>query len=625
MWAMMGTGGSASGAGMGAVGNRIRTLACALALGLVAPPLLAAPASAATPSGVMLVVLSGSTSMRDNLGQISKAATARRGITTFVDGLPADGQVALRTYGTTKTTADGDACQDSKRTVDLGTNNRARLLAGLTDYFTSGAAAMGYALQQGADDLKAQPTATIVLVSDGSNTCTPDPCDTAAQLVAANPHLTIDVVGVGADGDAEKTLKCVAEKGLGSYLRAASMLDVADAMEQFAQQSVRPADVTPVSVSGGGDGTTAAELATGDYIDKLGPIGSDGAVRYYAVQRTIDSSDIGVAASILPAHGVDDGVKIEITQSGKACETSSASTVSTFESVVATLAVVGVGHTSYPECAAAKRLLVKIERQSSGKRTASTDIPVTIRVTEHEPVADQALLPTTLDIPRNASTLAAGNPVSTKPGSTLATGARLSGAGSTYAGTIAPGELQTFRVNATWGQNLGAKAIVLEPKPSVKTELDQRDKALTIRIISPLGATSAYNYTSSLTSGGDTYVDTDPVVYRGQDDQMQAGDYTVVVGLIVDGEPAGIAVPYQLVVQTTGAETGMPVYGTPGSITATTKASTSATSSPPPPPASPRVSLTTRLWIGLAGALLLGAGIGAYVPLRRIRSRTVRS
>lgn len=614
---------------MSTTGNRRRSLACALALALVVPPVLAAPASAANPSGALLVVMSGSTSMRDNLGLVSKAATARRGVTAFVDGLPANGQVALRTYGSTRTTADADACQDSKRTVDLGSNNRARLLAGLTDYHTSGAAAMGYALTQGADDLKAQASATIVLVSDGSTTCTPDPCDTAAQLVGANPHLTIDVVGVGADGDAEKMLKCVAEKGKGSYVRAASVLDVANAMEQFAQQSVRPADVTPVAVSGGGDGTTAAELVTGDYVDTLGPIGTDGAVRYYAVTRTIDSSDIGVAASILPTHNVDDGVKIEITQSGKVCETSSASTVSTFESVVATLAVVGVGHTSYPECATAKRLLVKVERQSSGADTASTDIPVTIRVTEHEPVANQSLLPTTLDIPEKASALAAGTPVSTKPGSTLATGSRLSGTGATYAGTIAPGELQTFRVNATWGQNLGAKAIVLEPKPSVKTELDQRDKALTIRVISPLGATSAYNYTSSLTSGGYTYVDTDPVVYRGQDYQMQAGDYTVVIGLIVSGDPAGIAVPYQLVVQATGAEAGVPVYGTPGSVTttptSTAKASSSASTSPPPAPASPRASLTTRLWIGLLGALLLGVGVGTYVPLRRIRNRRVRS
>ncbi len=155
-----------------------------------------------------------------------------------------------------------------------------------------------------------------------------------------------------------------------------------------------------------------------------------------------------------------------------------------------------------------------------------------------------------------------------KPGTTIATGTRLA-SGSTYAGTIAPGELQTFRVNVQWGQNLGAKAIVLEPKPSVKAALDKREKALTIRVLSPEGATSAYGYTSSLSSGGYTYVDTDPVLYRGQDHQMQAGEYTVVIGLIVDGDPAGITIPYQVVVQTVGAEAGIPTYGVPGSVTTT--------------------------------------------------------
>lgn len=109
-----------------------------------------------------------------------------------------------------------------------------------------------------------------------------------------------------------------------------------------------------------------------------------------------------------------------------------------------------------------------------------------------------------------------------------------------------------------WGQNLGAKAIVLEPNPPVKAALEKRDKALTIRLLSPEGATSAYGYTSSLSSGGYTDVDIDPVLHRGQDYQMQAGEYTVVIGLIVDGDTTGITIPYQLVVQTVGGETGVP-------------------------------------------------------------------
>lgn len=599
-------------------------LVCGVVLAL-ASPLAPAPAAAADPTGGLLVLLSGSTSMRDNLGIISKAATVRRGVTAFVDGLPADGQVALRTYGTTKAPTDGDACQDSKRTVDFGTNNRAKLLAALTDYHTSGSAPTAYALTQGADDVKALSQATIVLVSDGAAGCSPDPCDTAAKLVAANPKLTIDVVGIAADGDGEKALKCVAEKGKGSYVRAASALDVANALELFARTTVRPADVTPVPVTGGGDGTTAAELVTGEYSDTLGPIGTDAAVRYYAVQRTIDSSDIAVAASILPTHGVDDGLKIELTQSGKVCETSAAST-SGFDSIVATLAVVGAGHTSYPECVTGRRLLVKVERQSSGKDTSASDIAVTIRVSEHEPVANLSLLPQKLDVERKGSGLAAGAPVTTKPGTSAANGARLSGVGTTYAGTIAPGDVQTFRVAVTWGQTLGAKAIVLEPKPSVKTELESHDKALSIRVLSPAGGSAASSYTSSLTSGGYTSVDTDPVLYRGQDSQLQAGEYVVVIGLVVDGETTGVSVPYELVVQATGAEAGVPTYGAPGSVTATPTPSPGKAPSSSAPSPRAGASLVTRFWIGLAGALLVGVGVGSYVQLRRIRTRrSVRS
>ena len=181
-----------------------------------------------------------------------------------------------------------------------------------------------------------------------------------------------------------------------------------------------------------------------------------------------------------------------------------------------------------------------------------------------------------------------------------------------------------------WGQNLGAKAIVLEPNPPVKAALEKRDKALTIRLLSPEGATSAYGYTSSLSSGGYTDVDIDPVLYRGQDYQMQAGEYTVVIGLIVDGDTTGITIPYQLVVQTVGGETVVPTYGVPGSVTAmpsaSTKPSKSSTAVTLDQPPKPGVILTTRLWLGLAGALLLGGGIGAWIQLGRIRRRSrVRS
>jgi len=124
-------------------------------------------------------------------------------------------------------------------------------------------------------------------------------------------------------------------------------------------------------------------------------------------------------------------------------------------------------------------------------------------------------------------------------------------------------------------------------------------------------------------------VDIDPVVYRGQDYQMQAGEYTVVIGLTVDGDTTGIAIPYQVVVQTVGDETGVPTYGVPGSVTATPtaspskpSASSSAITLHPLPRTGP--SLTTRLVLGLIGALLLGGGIGAWIQLGRIRSRRSR-
>lgn len=592
-----------------------------LALGMVAMLLGAPPARATGPAPGLLVLLSGSQTMRDTIGGLSKAATARRGATVFVDGLPADGAVALRTYGTAVSPGDTGACTDSKRTVDFGTNNRAGMLAGLTGYHVSGDAPVAYALTQGADDVKARSTATIVLVSDGSVSCTPDPCATAAQLVAANPKLTIYVVGVSATGAGLTALRCIAEKGKGKFANATSVLEVANALEQFASSTVRPAAAAPAKVGGGEDGTTAAPIATGEYTDTLGAIGTDAAVRYYAVDRTIDQSDIGVAASIRPETGIDDGLKIEVTQSGKSCATSSATT-SSYNSIVTTLAVVGVRQSTYAECTAGKRLIVKVERATYGKTTSSDPIAVTLRISEHEPVANTSVLPQKLDVAKGGASLAAASPVSVTPGKGLIDGARL-WSGSTYAGTMEPGEIHTFRVWVWWGQSLGAKIIALEPKPSVKTALEKHQGALTIDVISPLGASSAYSYTSSYATNGFADVDTDPVLYRGQGDQVQAGEYTVVVGLTVGNAPDGITLPYQLVVGTSGSEAGVPTYGKPGSITTTpsatgTKASTTARAHQSDGSSS-RTSPRTKTLLGLVGVVLLVGGVGGWFLLRRRR------
>ncbi len=115
-WAMMGRRRvTARETAMSAARRWGRVLRLGLVLGLVSAPMVAPAAVAADPRGRLLVLLSGSTSMRDTVGVTTKAATPAARLAAFVEALPADGQVALRTYGTSKAAGDARACQDTKR------------------------------------------------------------------------------------------------------------------------------------------------------------------------------------------------------------------------------------------------------------------------------------------------------------------------------------------------------------------------------------------------------------------------------------------------------------------------------------------------------------------------------
>lgn len=83
-----------------------------------------------------------------------------------------------------------------------------------------------------------------------------------------------------------------------------------------------------------------------------------------------------------------------------------------------------------------------------------------------------------------------------------------------------------------------------------------------------------------------------------------------------------VRLAYQLVVGTAGSEAGVPTYGKPGSVTATPSATASKSSATPHQSdghssgASPR---TAKVLLGILGVLMVVAGAGGWLLLRRRR------
>ncbi|WP_370512172.1 VWA domain-containing protein, partial [Brevibacillus sp. LEMMJ03] len=92
------------------------------------------------------------------------------------------------------------------------------------------------ALEQAQKDLQSykgeQNTNIIYLVSDGIETCGGDPVEVAKQLADSDVTPIVNVVGFGADGEAQRQLKQVAEAAGGRYVLIQDQQELKKEFEQ---------------------------------------------------------------------------------------------------------------------------------------------------------------------------------------------------------------------------------------------------------------------------------------------------------------------------------------------------------------------------------------------------------
>ncbi len=87
---------------------------------------------------------------------------------------------------------------------------------------------ISYALQQAANDLTSEEATvhTVVLVSDGKETCPGDPCAVARSLAEADTKLVIHTIGAGVDNGTREQLACIAKAARGLYQDAANTAEL---------------------------------------------------------------------------------------------------------------------------------------------------------------------------------------------------------------------------------------------------------------------------------------------------------------------------------------------------------------------------------------------------------------
>ncbi len=173
-------------------------------------------AQAAEPSKAMLV-LDASGSMWGQINGKPKIEIARDTIKNIMSTWDQKIHLGLSAYGHRRK---GD-CNDIQTLHPVGPANREQIINSVNSLKPKGKTPLSDAVRAAAQELKyTEGKATVILVSDGKETCEANPCEVGKALENLGIDFTVHVVGFDIKGNESKGLQCLAKNTGGLYLPA---------------------------------------------------------------------------------------------------------------------------------------------------------------------------------------------------------------------------------------------------------------------------------------------------------------------------------------------------------------------------------------------------------------------
>ncbi|MDO5668573.1 MAG: VWA domain-containing protein [Corynebacterium sp.] len=245
--------------------RRLPGLLGALVLGSVSAPAALAQDAPRAPSTMVVLDSSGSMINNDAGGQ-TRIDAAKDAARTFIDEVGGSADLGLVTYGgnTGETDADRAAgCRDITLVTPPGDDTAEDMLNHIDALEPRGYTPIGDSLIEAADALPSQG-GTIVLVSDGIDTCAPPPvCEVAADLADRGVDIIINTVGFNVDAAARAELQCIADAAGGTYADASDADTLAEELKKATTRTYRAYESDLERIDGGASESEAAEVSRG--------------------------------------------------------------------------------------------------------------------------------------------------------------------------------------------------------------------------------------------------------------------------------------------------------------------------------------------------------------------------
>lgn len=205
----------------------MRLLLLPLLFFLCLPPLSATKAEPAPQKTILVLDASGS--MWGQIEGITKIEIARTVVGDLLQNTPSSNLLGLTAYGHNR---EGD-CSDIETIVAPAANTKEAILTAVNTIKPKGKTPLSAAVMKAAEDLDyTKGPATVILVSDGKETCDFDPCEVGTSLEKNGVDFTAHVVGFDVKNiEDQKQLKCLAENTGGKFLTADNADELTKALE----------------------------------------------------------------------------------------------------------------------------------------------------------------------------------------------------------------------------------------------------------------------------------------------------------------------------------------------------------------------------------------------------------
>lgn len=240
----------------------------------------------------VLFIVDGSRSMLEKLGgDTQKMDAAKQVLQNAISRIPADVNLGLRVFGhgyqgaNTSMFGGGfgslnldNECRNSALLVPVGRGNRRTIIEKTRQIRPYGMTPLAYSIEQAAiNDFRGlNGTKTIILITDGADTCNGNPCEVIKQLPLYGIKLKVDVVGLDLRREplARHQLNCIAQESGGKYYDANTAADLIDSVSQSVSKAIEGRVIIRPSSGTGGSGANPVNIMTPPELVPIEPMKS---------------------------------------------------------------------------------------------------------------------------------------------------------------------------------------------------------------------------------------------------------------------------------------------------------------------------------------------------------------